>query len=225
MNDVLAVTLFTLGVATLSTLLIVPPGLALGWLLARRPWPGKSLVETLVTLPLVVPPVATGLVLLKLLGRRGVLGRLFEQTLGLEIAFTWRAVVIATAVMSFPLLVRSARVAFEEVDERLEQAARTLGATPWDAFWSVTLPLARRGLLAGCVLAFARALGEFGATVMVAGMIPGETITLALGIYHEVQLGRDAEAFGLLAVSVALAFGAVWLSERLVRRHAEKGRA
>lgn len=225
MDDVIAVTLFTVGIATISTLLILPPGVALGWLLARRSWPGKSLVETFVALPLVVPPVATGLVLLKLFGRRGVLGRFCENVFGVEIAFTWRAVVIATAVMSFPLLVRSARVAFEEVDERLEQAARTLGAKPWDAFCTVTLPLALRGLLAGCVLAFARALGEFGATVMVAGLIPGETITLALGIYHEVQLGRDAEAFGLLGISVALAFGAVWLGERLVRRHAAKGRA
>jgi molybdate transport system permease protein len=127
-------------------------------------------------------------------------------------------VVIATAVMAFPMLVRAARVAFEEVNPRLEETARTLGASAWDAFWSVTLPLARRGLLAGCVLAFARALGEFGATVMLAGMIPGETITLALGIYHEVQLGRDEAAFGLLLVSVALAFVALWASERLTRR-------
>jgi molybdate transport system permease protein len=120
--------------------------------------------------------------------------------------------------MSFPLLVRTARVAFEEINPRFEEAARTLGAGPWDVFWTVTLPLGARGLLAGCVLAFARALGEFGATVMIAGMIPGQTITLALGIYHEVQLGRDAEALKLLAISVVLAFAAVWLSERLLRR-------
>lgn len=225
MDDVLPVTFFTLAVAALSTLLILPFGVGLGWLLARRGWRGKSLVETLVALPLVVPPVATGLVLLKLFGRRGVLGQLLASTLGIEIAFTWKAVVLATAVMSFPLLVRSARVAFEEVDGRLEEAARTLGATPWNAFWTVTLPLAARGLLAGCVLAFARALGEFGATVMVAGLIPGETITLALGIYHEVQLGHDRQAFGLLAISVTLAFGAVWCGERLVRRHARRGGA
>ena len=219
MGDVLSITLFTLGVALLSTVLILPGGVALGWLLARRRWPGKALVETLVALPLVVPPVATGLVLLKLFGRRGVVGAFLENTLGFPVVFTWKAVVLATAVMSFPLLVRTARVAFEEVDARLEQAARTLGASPWDAFCTVTLPLAARGLLAGCVLAFARALGEFGATVMVAGLIPGETITLALGIYHEVQLGHDTAAFGLLSISVALAFGAVWLGERLVRKH------
>jgi len=217
-SDLLSITLFTLGVALLSTALIVPPGVALGWLLARRRWPGKTVVETLVALPLVIPPVATGLVLLKLFGRRGVLGRFFENVFGLEIVFTWKAVVLATAVMALPLLVRSARVAFEEVPTRLESVARTLGAGPWRVFFTITLPLARRGLIAGAVLAFARALGEFGATVMIAGMIPGETITLALGIYHEVQLGNDAAALGLLAVSVALAFGALALSEWLLRR-------
>ena len=220
MSDVLPVTLFTLGVALLGTLLILPGGVALGWLLARRRWPGKALVETLVALPLVIPPVATGLILLKLFGRRGPLGVFLEHTFGIEIVFTWKAVVLATAVMALPLLVRTARVAFEEVPPRLEQVARTLGAGPWRVFFTVTLPLARRGLLAGCVLAFARALGEFGATVMVAGMIPGETITLALGIYHEVQLGHDGAALGLLAVSVTLAFGALAASEWLLRRRA-----
>ena len=220
MADVLHVTLFTLGVAVLSTLLILPPGVALGWLLARRQWPGKSVVETLVALPLVIPPVATGLILLKLFGRRGLLGHLCGKVFGIEIVFTWKAVVVATAVMSFPLLARAARVAFEEVPVRLENVARTLGAGPWRVFFAISLPLARRGLLAGTVLAFARALGEFGATVMVAGMIPGETITLALGIYQDVQLGHDAAAFGLLAISVVLAFGAVTLSEWLLRREA-----
>ncbi len=218
MADLLPVTFFTLGVALLSTLLIVPPGVALAWTLARRNWPGKSLVETLVALPLVIPPVATGLILLKLFGRRGPLGHFFENTLGIEIVFTWKAVVLATAVMSFPLFVRTARVAFEEIDPRLEQVARTLGAGPWDTFFSVTLPLARRGLVAGGVLAFARALGEFGATIMIAGLIPGETITLALGIYHHVQLGQDNEAAALLVISIALAFAALWLSERLIRK-------
>jgi molybdate transport system permease protein len=212
------VTLFTLGVALLSTLLILPPGVALGWLLARRRWPGKAVVETLVALPLVIPPVATGLILLKLFGRRGPLGLLVQHVFGVEIVFTWKAVVLATAVMSFPLLVRSARVAFEEVPQRLEGVARTLGAGPWRTFFTISLPLARRGLLAGGVLAFARALGEFGATVMIAGMIPGETITLSLGIYHEVQLGNDNAALVLLAVSVVLAFGAVATSEWLLRR-------
>ena len=219
MADLLPVTLFTLGVALLSTALIVPLGVAVALTLARCNWPGKALVETLVALPLVIPPVATGLILLKLFGRRGPLGHFFENTLGIEIVFTWKAVVLATAVMSFPLLVRTARVAFEEIDPRLEQVARTLGAGPWDTFFSVTLPLARRGLVAGGVLAFARALGEFGATIMIAGLIPGETITLALGIYHHVQLGQDNEAAGLLVISIALAFAALWLSERLIRKN------
>jgi len=216
--EIVQVTLFTLGVALLSTVLILPPGVALGWLLARRRWPGKAVVETLVALPLVIPPVATGLILLKLFGRRGPLGLLVQNVFGVEIVFTWKAVVLATAVMSLPLLVRSARVAFEEVPLRLEGVARTLGAGPWRTFFAITLPLAKRGLLAGCVLAFARALGEFGATVMIAGMIPGETITLSLGIYHEVQLGHDDAALVLLGVSVALAFGAVASSEWLLRR-------
>jgi len=212
------ITGFTLGVATLSTVVILPFGVALAWLLARRPWVGKPLVETLVALPLVMPPVATGLLLLKLLGRRGAIGGWIEHTFGWEIVFTWRGVVIATAVMSFPLLVRSARVAFEQVNPRLEQVARTLGAGPVRVWWTITLPLARRGLVAGALLAFARALGEFGATIMVAGYIPGRTATLALSIYHEVQLGHDTEAFALLGVSVAIAFGAVWASEWFLRR-------
>jgi molybdate transport system permease protein len=212
------ITWFTIGVAALSTLAILPLGVALAWWLARRDWPGKSLVETLVALPLVIPPVATGLILLKLLGRRGFVGGWLERTFGWEIVFTWRGVVIATAVMSFPLLVRTARVAFEGVNPRLEHVARTLGAGPWRVFATITLPLAARGLVAGAVLAFARALGEFGATIMVAGFIPGQTATLALSIYHLVQLGRDREALALLGVSLVIAFAAVWLSEWFLRR-------
>jgi len=212
------ITWFTVGVAALSTLAILPFGVALAWLLARRAWPGKSLVETLVALPLVIPPVATGLILLKLLGRRGPLGAWLESTFGWEIVFTWRGVVVATAVMSFPLLVRTARVAFENVNPRLEHVARTLGAGPWRVFTTITLPLAARGLVAGSLLAFARALGEFGATMMVAGFIPGQTATLALSIYHLVQLGHDSEALVLLGVSVALAFAAIWLGEWILRR-------
>ena len=205
---------FTLGVSALGTLFILPPGTVLAWLLARRTWPGKALVETVVTLPLVLPPVATGLILLRLLGRRGPVGGWLERTAGLEIVFTWRAVVVATAVMSFPLFVRAARVAFEEVPPRLEQVARTLGKAPAQVFVSITLPLAARGLLAGTLLAFARALGEFGATVMVAGNIPGKTATLSLSIYNLVQLGQDRAAFRLLAVSVAIAFATLWAAER-----------
>ena len=208
---------FTTWVAALSTLLILPFGLALAWLLARRSWRGKSLVETFVTLPLVMPPVATGLILLKLLGRRGPLGGFLHDTLHLDIVFTWRAVLISLAVMSFPLLVRSARVAFEGINPRLDQIARTLGAGEARVFATITLPLAARGIIGGMILAFARALGEFGATIMVAGNIPGKTSTLSLSIFQSVQLGQDTAAFRLLGVSVLLAFGAVWLSEWLLR--------
>ena len=207
----------TLRTAALATLLIVPPGLAVAWLLARRRWRGKSLVETLVALPLVMPPVATGLILLELFGRRGPVGAVLHR-LGVDVVFTWRAVVLAMMVMSFPLLVRAARVAFEEVDPRLEQIARTLGARDRRVFATITLPLAARGILSGVLLAFARAIGEFGATILVAGNIPGRTTTLSLAIYNLVQLGRDADAFRLLAVAVLIAFAAVWTTEALLRR-------
>jgi molybdate transport system permease protein len=202
----------------LSTLVILPFGLALAWVLARRDWPGKSFVETLVTLPLVLPPVATGLILLKIFGRRGAIGGFLHDKLNFDVIFTWRAVLLALSVMSLPLLVRSARVAFEEVNPRLEQIARTLGAGNWRVFFTITVPLAARGILAGMVLAFARALGEFGATIMIAGNIPGKTSTLSLAIFQDVQLGDDTHAFRLLGVSVVLAFAAVWFSEFLLRR-------
>jgi molybdate transport system permease protein len=210
--------LLTLRTAALATLLILPPGLAIAWLLARKSWPGKSLVETLVALPLVMPPVATGLILLELLGRRGPLGGWLHRAFGVDIVFTWRAVVAAMMVMSFPLLVRAARVAFEEVDPRLEQIARTLGAGDARVFATITLPLAARGIASGLLMAFARAVGEFGATILVAGNIPGRTTTLSLAIYNLVQLGRDQEAFRLLAICVAIAFLAVWINEAVLRR-------
>lgn len=208
----------TLRTAALSTLFIVPPGLAIAWLLARYRWRGKSLVETLVALPLVMPPVATGLILLELLGRRGPIGGWLHRTFDLDIVFTWRAVVMAMMVMSFPLLVRAARVAFEEVNPRLEQIARTLGARDARVFVTITLPLAARGIASGMLLAFARAIGEFGATILVAGNIPGRTTTLSLAIYNLVQLGRDEAAFRLLAVAVIVAFAAVWITEAFLRR-------
>jgi len=208
---------FTAQMALLSTLLVLPVGLALAWLLARRRWPGKTLVETLVTLSLVLPPVVTGLVLLKLFGRRGPLGHFLHEQFGLDVVFTWRAVVLALAVMSLPLFVRAARAAFEEVKPAFEQMGRTLGAGEWRVFLTITLPLAKRGVLAGTLLALARALGEFGATIVVAGNIPGETTTLSVAIYQHVQLGQDAHAWALAAVSAAFAFLAVWMSELLLR--------
>lgn len=209
---------FTAWVSALSTFVILPFGLALAWALARRDWPGKSIVETLVALPMVMPPVATGLILLKLLGRRGALGGFLHNHLNFDIVFTWRAVVIALGVMSFPLLVQFTRVALEEVNPRLEQIARTLGASPARVFFTITIPLAARGIIAGMILAFARALGEFGATIMVAGNIPGKTSTLSLAIFQNVQLGEDEHAFRLLGVSVVLAFIAVWTSQFLLRK-------
>lgn len=211
------VVLFTVGMAALAVAGSLPLALALAWLLARKRWPGKFLVETLVTIPLVLPPVATGFALLLLFGRNGWLGSFLENTFGLEIVFTWKAVVLAMAVMSLPLVVRTARVGFESVDPHLEDAARSLGAGPWSVFWEITLPLARRGVLAGSVLGFARALGEFGATVVFAGNIAGRTTTIPLAIYSDVVTGDDGSALKFIAVSLLLALGAVALGERLAR--------
>ena len=204
--------------ALLSTLFILPPGLFIAWLLARKAFPLKSVVETVVSLPLVMPPVATGLILLKLLGSRGILGKLFQQVFGAEIVFTWRALIAAMAVMSFPFIVRTARVAFEEVNPRFEQVARTLGSGRWRVFQKITLPLASRGIIAGCALAFGRALGEFGATVLVAGNIPGKTATLSVSIFYLIQLGRDAEAFRFVLLSLIPCFLALWFSEVILRK-------
>lgn len=208
---------FSVWAAAVATLVILPPGIAMAWLLARKNWPGKTLVETLVALPLVLPPVATGLILLKLLGRRGPLGPWLAER-GIDLIFTWKAVVIALAVMSFPLLVRSLRTAFAEVPQRLEQVALTLGARPWHVFRHVTLPLARRGILAGILLSFARALGEFGATMILAGYLPGETGTLALEINHAIQMGEDTRALQLVGLASLAAFLVLLLSESLLRQ-------
>jgi len=216
--------LFTLQVAGLATLVILPFGVAAALLLARYQGPGKGALETLLSLPLVLPPTAVGIVLLHVLARRGPVGAWLDAR-GIEVVFTGKAVLLATAIMSFPLLVRSARTAFEEVDPRLVGIARTLGCGPAAAFFRVTLPLAWRGVLAGAVLAFSRALGEFGATVMVAGNIPGKTRTLALAIFHENQVGRDDRALALAGVTVALAFAALWTTEWVTRRRAGRGRA
>jgi molybdate transport system permease protein len=212
----------TLWVSLLATVLIFPFAIALAWLFARRSWPGKSLVETLVSIPLVMPPVATGLLLLILFGKRGVIGGFLEKHLELEIVFTWKAVVLALGVMAFPLLARSARVAFEEVDARLEDVASTLGASPWRVFLQISFPLAARGIISGVLLAFARALGEFGATIVVAGNIPGQTTTIPLAIYQSIQLGRDSEAVQLLVLSVVISFLAVWLSQRFAQKPASR---
>jgi molybdate transport system permease protein len=210
------VTLFTLAVGLASTIVILPFGVGIAWLFARKEWRFKSVVETAVLLPLVMPPVSTGLILLKIFGRRSPVGEwLYER--GVEIVFNWKGVLVAMAVMSFPLLVRSVRTSFAEVNPRLEQIAATLGAPPLRIFFVIAIPLAIRGIIAGFLLAFSRALGEFGATILVAGNIPGKTQTLSLAIFNFVQLGKDSEAYTLLAITVLLAFAFVWCSEWLAR--------
>jgi molybdate transport system permease protein len=215
--DVWEITAFTVGTAALATLLMLPPGLLLAWLLARGRFPGRVLVDTVISLPLVMPPVATGLVLLAMVAPRGPIGRLLARV-GVDVVFTWKAVVLAMAVMGLPLLVRTARAGIEQVDHRFEAAAATLGAGPFRVFVTVTLPLARPAVLAGAVLGFARALGEFGATIMIAGSIPGSTRTLAVAIYSFAETGRDRDAAVLVAVSAIIAFIALatsnWISSR-----------
>jgi molybdate transport system permease protein len=210
------ITLFSLAVGLASTLIILPFGVALAWLFARRDWPFKSVVETIVLLPLVMPPVSTGLILLKIFGRRNPIGQwLYDR--GIEVVFNWKGVLIAMAVMSFPLLVRSVRTSFSEVNPRLEQIAATLGASGLRIFFVITIPLAYKGIVAGALLAFSRALGEFGATILLAGNIPGRTQTLSLAIFNFVQTGKDREAYVLLGITVILAFTFVWCSEWLLR--------
>lgn len=210
------ITFFSLAVGLASTLVILPLGILAAWFFARKEWPLKSVVETFVLLPLVMPPVSTGLILLKIFGRRSPVGRwLYDR--GIEIVFNWKGILVAMAVMSFPLLVRAARASFSEVNPRLEQVAATLGASPVRIFFVITIPLALRGIVAGALLAFSRALGEFGATILLAGNIPGKTQTLSLAIFNFVQLGKDREAYILLGITVVLAFVSVWSSEWLLR--------
>jgi molybdate transport system permease protein len=197
--------LLSLRVATVATLLTFALGLPLAWLLARRRFPGRDLIEAAVVLPLVLPPTVLGYYLLTVIGARGAVGRLLEAG-GLEFAFTWRAAVLAATVASVALLVRTAQAGFESVDPRLEQAARTLGRGEWSVFWRVTFPLAWRSVVAGLVLAFCRAFGDFGITLMVAGNIPGRTQTLPLAIYDRVQADamREANLLSLAAVALVL---------------------
>ncbi|MGH9384520.1 MAG: molybdate ABC transporter permease subunit [Vicinamibacterales bacterium] len=216
--DTWAIARFTVLMAATAILLALPPAVGIGWLLARRSFPGKALLETIVSLPLVLPPVATGLFLLWLFGRRSPVGRALDA-IGLEVVFTPKAVVIAMIVISFPLIARSVRAGIEQVDRRFERIAETLGAGTLRILATITLPLASRSIVAGAILGFSRALGEFGATIMVAGAIPGRTQTLAVGIYTFVETGRENDAWALLVVSSVLAFGAIFLSNRLAHAH------
>jgi len=219
--DAWQITAFTVGTACLATLLMLPPGLLLAWILARGRFRGRVLLDTVVSLPLVMPPVATGLVLLAIVAPLAPVGRVFARA-GIDIVFTWKAVVLAMAVMGLPLLVRTVRAGIEQVDRRYEAAAATLGAAPLRVFFTVTLPLARPAVMAGAVLGFARALGEFGATIMIAGSIPGSTRTLAVAIYSFAETGRDREAGTLVAISAAIAFIALAASNWIISRQSSR---
>ena len=216
--DNLSALSLSLWVAILATVLNALIGIPLAYLLARRTFRGKTLVDLLVTLPLVLPPTVTGFYLILLLGRRGWLGGPLYTATGWTIAFTWMAAVVAATVMALPLLVRTARAAIESVDRDLERAAHTLGRSEWRTALEVTLPLARNGIVAGLVLAFARALGEFGATLMLAGNIPGRTTTVPLAIYTAVQTGESAEALGLVALLTTLSCVVLLVAGRLGAR-------
>lgn len=215
----IAALMLSIKVAAYCTLAICIPGIAVAWLLAKKSFIGKSLLDSLVHLPLVLPPVVPGFLLLLLLGSQGVLGKWLQQTFGLSVAFTWIGAVIASAVMAFPLMVRSARLAISQVDKRLEAAAQSLGAHPLRVFLTITLPLALPGIVTGLVLAFSRSLGEFGATITFVGNIEGETRTLPLAIYTYTQLpGDDSAAIRLAVLSMLIALAALMVSDWLERK-------
>ena len=213
----------TLRVAAVATAVNLPVAVLLAWLVVKKRVRGGFLLDVAASLPLAVPPVVVGYMLLLLLGRRGPLGRLSESVLGWEIAFTWVAAAAAAAVVSFPLVARAVMVAMAEVDERLERSARSLGARPLRVALTITLPLAYPGILAGTLLGFIRALSEFGATIIVAGNIPGKTQTLPLAIYDSIQLGRDSEARIMVAVSVVLAVATLVVHNWLLARTRGRG--
>jgi molybdate transport system permease protein len=213
-------------VATLATVASLPFGIAVAFVLARGRFLGRSLLNALVLLPLVLPPVVTGYVLLLLFGKQGPIGRFLAQQLDIVLAFRWTGAALACAVMGFPLMVRAMQLSMEAVDRRLEQAAGTLGANPAYVFLTVTLPLALPGIVAGAILCFARAMGEFGATITFVSNIPGETQTLPTLIYTFTQMpGGDAGALRLTLISVAISLGAILVSEAFVRRVQERSRA
>ncbi len=215
--------LLSLRVSLVATLVALPLAIWLAWVLARRDFTGKSALSAVVHLPLVLPPVVTGYLLLIAFGRNGPLGAFFEATLGLTFAFRWTGAALAAGIMGFPLMVRAIRLALEAVDPRLEEAAATLGAPRWAVFAQVTLPLALPGILAGTVMGFAKAMGEFGATITFVANIPGETQTLPSAIYALLQIpGQEGPAAQLVLWAVAVSVGAVLVSEWLARRMAAK---
>jgi len=209
----------SLKVSLWAVAISLPFGIAVAWVLARCEFPGKPLFDALIHLPLVVPPVVIGYLLLILLGRNGAVGGFLYETFGVTVAFSWQGAAVAAAVMAFPLMVRAIRLSIEAIDTRLEQAARTLGAGPIDVFFSVTLPLAGSGIVVGVILAFARALGEFGATITFVSAIPGETTTLPVALYGLAQVpGKEGSAIRLVILSIVIAFAAMFISEVIARR-------
>ena len=209
----------SLKVSLWAVAISLPFGIAVAWVLARCEFPGKPLFDALIHLPLVVPPVVIGYLLLILLGRNGAVGGFLYETFGVTVAFSWQGAAVAAAVMAFPLMVRAIRLSIEAIDTRLEQAARTLGAGPVDVFFSVTLPLAGSGIVVGVILAFARALGEFGATITFVSAIPGETTTLPVALYGLAQVpGKEGSAIRLVILSIVIAFAAMFISEVIARR-------
>ena len=209
----------SLKVSLWAVAISLPLGIAVAWVLARCEFPGKSLFDALVHVPLVVPPVVIGYLLLVLLGRRGAIGGWLHDSFGITVAFSWQGAAVAAAVMAFPLMVRAIRLSIEAIDQRLEQAARTLGAGPVDVFFSVTLPLTGSGIVVGAILAFARALGEFGATITFVSAIPGETTTLPVALYGLAQVpGQEGSALRLVILSIVIAFAAMFVSEVIARR-------
>ena len=215
MNPAWTALLLSLKVAGWATLLNLIFGIGVGYLLARKRFPGRDLLDTLLTLPMVMPPTVLGYYLLVLLGRRSALGAWLQDHFGFSFIFTWQGAVIAAAIVAFPLVFKPARAAFEAVDGQLEQAARVLGVSEIAIFFRVTLPLAWRGILAGVLLAFARAMGEFGATLMVAGSIPGKTQTLSIAVYEAVQAGQDDVANTLVLLTSAVCIAVLLLAGKL----------
>jgi molybdate transport system permease protein len=215
--------LLSVRVAVIATLISTPLGIGVAWLLARRDFWGKAIVDAIIYLPLVLPPVVTGYLLLLTLGKRGLVGAWLAEHLGIVFAFRWTGAALACGVMSFPLLVRPIRLSIEAVDRKLEQAAGTLGAAPWKVFATVTLPLAMPGVLAGMVLGFAKAIGEFGATITFVSNIPGETQTISSAIYSLIQTpDGDTAALRLVVISIAIAFSALIASEWFARRATQR---
>ena len=204
-------------VVSVATVCIAVAGTALGFVLAKRDFHGKELLDSLLTLPMVLPPTVTGYYLILLLGRRGLLGRYLYALTGWTMTFTWEGAALAATVVAMPLMIKSARAAIETVDTRYEMVSRTFGKGEWETFVRVTLPLASRGILAGVVLSFARALGEFGATLMVAGNIPGRTQTMPLAIYEAVISGADRQAMLLALILTATSVGVIYLTNVLTR--------